>query len=300
MPDASATRSPRVIVCVTSVGDPSVLGAGANVNPAQPFGPAAGEPILNPADQAALQLARALTRADAFAILAVHVGVPGDEPCLRDALAHGAGAGLLLEAPDARAVDALFAAQAIAELCAALRPDWIVCGQATLDWGNALVGPLLAGRLGWPVVDHVLEIRAEGDGVARCQRCVGRGARDELTVAAPAVIAASPLAFQPAIPPLRDRVRAQRATIETRPGGNGAALPRAARSSLARPRPRPKASLPAEYSEWSAEERLSYFTQAVPVAKTEATRWLRGDVPAMASEILDYLESAGVHMPWAR
>ena len=160
-----------------------------------------------------------------------------------------------------------------------------------------MVAPMLAALFGWPVIDHVVEVGPDGDHALRCQRVIGRGIRDEIGIDVPAVIAVSPLAFQPTTPPLRDRLRAQRAAIERRPAGVGITLPRPDRCEVTQPRPRPKAKLPPGYSEWSPEDRLAFLTQSVPAA-VESTRWLRGDAAMVASQILDFVEGSGVRLPW--
>jgi electron transfer flavoprotein beta subunit len=295
MPRTEAMGAPRVLACVSSVADPSLLGTGAAPEPAPPPANASGaDRILNPADQAAVKFARAL--AGAGGILAVHVGGAGAEACLRTALAHGATAALLVEVNEASTLDAPSVAAALASLCASERPDWILCGQATLDWGNGLVPAMVAGLLGWPLVDHVVMLERDAER-ARCERVIGHGARDELVIASPAVIAASPLAFQPTIPPLRDRLRAERATIGARPAGADT-LARPADCRVARPRPRPRATLPVGYSAWSPEDRLAFLTGPGPAARAEPTRWLRGDPDTVAAQLLDFLASSAVRLPW--
>lgn len=280
------------VVCVARVMDTSspvdFTGLVAGRDPAMaPQAPGLGY-ILNPADEAGVRLAGALP-GTGREVMALHVGPPSGDAALRDALAHGATAAVRLEPPAGTAQDAMGVAEALAAFLREAAPEWIVCGQCTLDWGTGLVAPLLAELLDRPLVDRVVEAAPDGAGAVRCIRLPGGGEREELTVRAPAVLAISPMAFRPVAVPVRDRMRAQRAPIRVEPAASSGRLPRPAAIQVTRPRPRPKDALPAGFGALSAEERLQLLMSRGQPTSAKTTRALAGDAGAMAREILDFI-----------
>lgn len=254
--------------------------------------------ILNPADEAAVCLARGL-RGHEEVVLGVHVGPPASEPILRNAVAVGIDRAVRLELPAGEAQEAPAVAEALARFVGEAEPEWVLCGQATLDWRSGLVGPTLSELLGWPYVDHLLEISREGPRQAGCLRYVGRGVREEVRVRAPAVLAVSPLVFRPVSPTMRRRLLARRMTIPVRPASISGELLRPARRELTRPRPRPRERLPGDFGKLSGEGRLAMLLQWGQPSESRSLRWLESDPDAAARQILDFIEAEGAWKPAA-
>ncbi|MBI4591345.1 MAG: hypothetical protein HY725_21150, partial [Candidatus Rokubacteria bacterium] len=234
------------------------------------------------------------------AILGVHVGPLAGEPILRNAVAAGLDRAVRVELPAGETQEAPQVAEALAQFLLDPAPDWVLCGQATLDWGSGLVGPAISEFLGWPYVDHILEIARDGPGQASCLRYVGRGVREEVRVRAPAVLAVSPLAFRPVSPPMRRRLLAKRMSIPVRRVLAPAELPRPSRREVTRPRPRPKDMLPTDFGGLSGQARLAMILQWGEPSERRSRRMLENDPDAVARQILDFIEEMGAWKPGAR
>lgn len=147
--------------------------------------------VANPADSAALELALLLI-GERGRLLALTVGPAPTEAVLRGALAVGATRVLRTWDERLGATSPPLTAQLLA---AALRleslPDLVLCGTRSSDHGSGQVPAFLGEFLGWPVVNDVTQIDLQ-PGLARVQRRLDRGAREELEVALPAVLAVEP------------------------------------------------------------------------------------------------------------
>jgi electron transfer flavoprotein beta subunit len=286
----------NAIVCVTPVIDTSrpLDPAALSVVPSSDGRATNGtpSPLLNPADEAAVRAAAELGGRDA--VMVVHVGDVGGESALRDALAAGAGRAVRLQ-PSEGPIDAVIVAEALGAFITCAPPQWVLCGQATLDWAGGLVPAMIAEILGWPLIDRILAIDRESDDVVRAVRTMNHGVRENVRIKSQAVLAMSPLAFQPSIPPLRDRLRAQRAAVEVRQATVAGCLPRPTGWQVTAPRPRPKAALPPDYSDWTPEDRLRFLTES-PKSTQAKTRMVDGDPTEIASEILAFIGECGVHV----
>jgi electron transfer flavoprotein beta subunit len=175
--------------------------------------------ILNPYDlfalEAALQARDALRReagpeAARGELAALTMGPPPAEQALREALALGADAAILLSDPAFSGADVAATSRTLA---AGLRrygvPDLIFCGQQSTDGDTAQLPFALAARLGIPAVGWVKEIEYFREG--------GYSVLQELSVGTvrvrgvyPALFAISREAVQPRPPSLSRRLGAKK------------------------------------------------------------------------------------------
>jgi electron transfer flavoprotein beta subunit len=175
------------------------------------------EGILNPYDlfaiEAALQAAAESAGPAAAELLAVTMGPRSAERALREALALGATAALLLSDPAFSGADVAATSRTLAE---ALRkhgvPDMIFCGQQTTDGDTAQLPFALAARLGVPAIGWVKGIEYF--------RTDGYSVLQELSVGTvrvqggyPALFAVGQEAVQPRAPSLSRRLAAQRLPV---------------------------------------------------------------------------------------
>jgi electron transfer flavoprotein beta subunit len=174
--------------------------------------------IINPYDLFALEAAlRARSglgqAAGAGEIFAITMGPPQAEQALREALAMGADAAVLLSDPAFSGADVAATSRTLAE---GLRrygvPDLIFCGQQSADGDTAQLPFALAARLGIPAVGWVKEIE--------CFKKEGYSVLQELSPgtvrvrgAYPALFAVSREAVQPRAPSLPRRLAAQKMPI---------------------------------------------------------------------------------------
>jgi electron transfer flavoprotein beta subunit len=177
----------KIIVCLKEIIDPTLnldFGLRHNVVFQQ------GLPLkLNPSDAAALAMALDLKAADGTVeITAISIGGEGVESYLRNALALGADKVARIWDDDFENLSPYRKAKLLAKAIALYRADLVLTGVKSLDTGSGQVGPLLAGRLGWPCVTEVLAIEAEENHVTLLKD-IGRGEREKLSCPLPAVVA---------------------------------------------------------------------------------------------------------------
>lgn len=251
--------------------------------------------ITNPADESALEMALRL-RGAAGSILALTVGPEDAAATLRAALAVGADATLRLW-DDLRAeTDPAVTATLLA---AALRvdglPDLVLCGTRSADRGSGQVPALIAEFLGWPVVTDVTHLDVQSP-VVYAQRRLDRGAREEVEVTLPAVLALEPGIARLRYAALPGLMAAQRAAIPVcGPSDLGLAPadlrhPMPVVRAVLPPTPRPRTIFTPD-SASPAYERIGQILSA-GVAKKSA-RMLEGPPDRMAAAIIDFLRERG-------
>ena len=106
---------------------------------------------MNPADRCALLHAVALA-GEGDTVTAVSMGPPSAEDTLREAVALGAGEGILLRDNAFAGSDTLATSRVLAAALRRIDPDLVLCGRRTVDGETGQVGPQLAVRLGMSCV----------------------------------------------------------------------------------------------------------------------------------------------------
>ncbi len=251
--------------------------------------------VTNPADEAALELALRL-RSNADTLRALTVGPSRADAVLRAALAVGADH--VLRVWDERRAETTPAMTAML-LAAALRadglPDLILCGTRSTDQGSGQVPALLGEYLGWPAVTDVTRVETR-EGGALLQRRLDRGAREEVDVALPAVLALDPGIARLRYASLPGLMAAQRATVPIRgPADLGLAaadlyFPTPALRAVLPPRPRPRTIFTPD-SARPPHERIGQILSAGVTRKSGQI--LEGAPDQMAAAIVDFLRERG-------
>lgn len=183
----------HVLVCMKVVLDPEASPATLRIDPATTRVGASGTPpVLNPYDTNALAAAVSLRQGTDVDITVLTVDPNPPRPVFLKALAAGADRVLALRVPDdaAAAADAQRTAARLAGLVAATEPyDLVLAGRQAADTSAGIVGTLLAGRLGLPLVTTAVAVRRESGGF-RVERLTPRG-RETVRVPAPALVTVS-------------------------------------------------------------------------------------------------------------
>jgi electron transfer flavoprotein beta subunit len=113
---------------------------------------------INPYDEVALEEAiRIKERTPETQIVVASIDEPGHEDILRKALAMGADEAILMEAQGF--IDSYWVASELAKLAPGF--DLILMGRQSSDRDNGIVGPMLAGKLGWPHATSVEQIELD-------------------------------------------------------------------------------------------------------------------------------------------
>lgn len=135
-----------------------------------------GEAVVNPFDAAALEVALRIkderrAAGEACTVTVLSMGIPATEKLLRDCIARGADAGLLLSDRAFAGADTLATTYALS--CGIARlgaPDLVLCGKMAVDGDTAQIGPELAGALNVPCAVGVTGLPAVTDGTVTVQR----------------------------------------------------------------------------------------------------------------------------------
>ena len=183
---------------------------------------------VSPHEEAAVELATQIAGATGGSATVLSVGTADAAEQLRDALALGCTAAVLVEA-DTSAYGPADVAAAIADVVAAhgeagTTYDLVLVGNDAADTGDFQVGVRLAYALGRPVVTGISTCAVEGD------RVVARGDGPEgaeiYELPLPAVVAVQEGGVAPRYPSIPGRMKAKRTPIETltpsvEPAGSG-------------------------------------------------------------------------------
>jgi electron transfer flavoprotein beta subunit len=121
------------------------------------------ESISNPFDLVALEAAIQLKEKLGGRITVISMGPPQAESCLREALALGADAVILLSDRAFAGADTLATsytlAKAIEQVDRKKAVDLVVCGKQAIDGDTAQTGPGIATRLGYTQFTYVTEVQ---------------------------------------------------------------------------------------------------------------------------------------------
>jgi len=115
------------------------------------------------------------------------IGAADSEDVLRRCLAMGADDGIMVEEAPFRGADPYGIAKGLRAVVAKGAYDLVFAGTQAGDDGYAMVGPVLAGYLGWPHATLVTSIGIEG-GAASVTRELEGGLEEMLRLALPAVL----------------------------------------------------------------------------------------------------------------
>ena len=184
---ADVEKTMKIIVCLKEVIDPK-LNLDFGLTNSVVFNE--GLPLkLNPNDAEALALALKVKSADgATAITAISVGEERVESYLRNALALGADKAMRIWDKDFEDLTPYKKAILLSKVLILSNADLVLTGVKSLDIGSGQVGPMIAGRLGWPCVYNVVDIVPESDKITLLKD-IGRGEREKLSCPLPAVLA---------------------------------------------------------------------------------------------------------------
>jgi electron transfer flavoprotein alpha/beta subunit len=204
----------KIAVCVARVVDvsqPLVVQSGTLVSDGRCLGY-----CLNPADLSALEEAlRIKDRLPEARVTVLSLGSPEGEPLLRECLAAGADEALLLWDPDFEGGDTLATARVLSRAAQRMSADLVLCGRQATDGATGQT-PFQVGELmGVPTMSGVVHLElADNLSEVIVHRKLERGYRAVLCCPLPAVLAVEPGLATLRYSRLRDRFRAQRASIQ--------------------------------------------------------------------------------------
>ena len=158
---------------------------------------------------------------------------------VRECIAKGADAGVILTDDDWQARDCRSTAKALAAKVQELGADIVFCGKVATDRDNAAVGPMLATYLGWACVTDACELELDGSS-GTAKRATEAGL-ESVSFSLPAVITCDKGLNEPRYAGLKGIMAAKKKPLDE-------AAPQAEEShakvvSLETPAPRPEGKI---------------------------------------------------------
>jgi len=187
------------------------------------------EAIINPLDLYGIELAIQLREQFGGEVTAISMGPPKAEKALREAIAMGCDAGILLSDRAFAGADTWATGYVLARAIARLGQfDLVICGERATDGDTGQVGPGIASFLDLPVASYVGKVDGVADGRIRAHRLVEDG-YEVHEIDLPAVITVVKEVSDPRLPTLRGKQKARKTdlpvwtaeTVEAEPGFTG-------------------------------------------------------------------------------
>jgi electron transfer flavoprotein alpha/beta subunit len=277
----------RIAACIRPVVDPEAryrLRDDKSVD----FG---GAPrLMDPAAAAAIEVGAIIADQHQSSITLYSVAGEEADDVLRTGLAQGGQNAVRVTGVVPS--DGLDAATALADaISAGEPPDLVLCGTTSSDGGGGSTGAALAAQLKLPIVQNVLSVDSVSETEATVQRRRDGGYREVVRVQLPAVLTVEQIAARPRFPTTRERLRAQKATIETRAGVLDAD---AETEELDYQVPPPKLmGILWPGPELNARERIRFLVQGGQSHESNGDGPITGDPSDVAGAIADYLREHG-------
>ncbi|MHB1355651.1 MAG: electron transfer flavoprotein subunit beta/FixA family protein [Anaerolineae bacterium] len=204
----------HTIVCIKSVPDSTNVEINPETNTLRRDQVGS---IINPFDQYALEEALRLQEAHGGSVTVITMGPPQAIKELREALALGCDAAVLLSAREFAGSDTWATAYTLSLAIRKLAPyDLVICGRQAVDGDTGQVGPGIACQLGIPQLTYVSRIRALDPDrkTIIVERMLEEG-REVVQAELPTLLTVLKDLNQPRFPTPRGLRKAQRAEIPT-------------------------------------------------------------------------------------
>ena len=146
----------KIVVCIKQVPDTK---GGVKFNPDGTLDRSAMLAIMNPDDKAGLEAALRLKDQYGAEVTVVTMGLPKAEEVLREAMAMGADAGVLVTDRVLGGADTWATSQTLAGALRNMEYDLIITGRQAIDGDTAQVGPQISEHLNIPVISYAQEIK---------------------------------------------------------------------------------------------------------------------------------------------
>jgi len=202
----------NIIVCIKQVPDAKDVRLDPKTNTMAREGV---ESIMNPFDRHALEEAVRLKEQHGGTVTVVSMGPPQAETVLREAVACGADAAVLVSDRAFAGADTWATTYTLGKAIMKNGPfDLIVCGKQAIDGDTAQVGTGLAKRLDIPYVSYVRKITGFERGVLSLQRLMDDG-YDEVEIPLPGLLTVVKEINEPRVPSLKGKMKAKSLSIKT-------------------------------------------------------------------------------------
>jgi len=171
------------------------------------------ESIVNPLDLYAIEAAVRLKEAHRGRVTALSMGPPSAEKAVREALAMGCDAGVLISSPAFAGSDTYCTSHVLARAIRKVAPfDLVLVGIRATDGETGQVGPGTAALLDLPLCTFVSRIVAIADGVLTAERLTETG-YETLRLPLPCLLSVGNEIGYPRLPTLRGKQAARKADV---------------------------------------------------------------------------------------
>lgn len=179
--------------------------------------------IMNPFDVYALEEAVRLRESHGGEVIAVSMGPPKAEFCLREAISVGADGAVLLSDSAFGGSDTWATSYVLAKAVEKIgNVDLILCGKQAVDGDTAQVGPGIAAHLNWVQAAYVTGVEYDGSKLIRVKR-TREGGYDICEIRLPAVLTVVKDINTPRVPTLKGCIASRKVGIPVwKPGDIGA------------------------------------------------------------------------------
>jgi electron transfer flavoprotein beta subunit len=257
--------------------------------------------ITNPCDLAAVKWAtdqKEKTKSGELTV--VSAGLPSAEKVLRECFAYGADRALLLHDPFFKDSDGYATGVILSKAIGLLQYDIVLCGIQATDTNTGWVGPVIASKLGVPLVSRVIDVQVKNEEKKIIvQRRLDGVNREIVEVGIPCLLTVDPLLDRPRYPSVRSIRMAQRREIEHHDRsslglsleevGSAGSKTRIVKFSVKKPRPKrlftPDSSL-------SAAERIRLIMSGGMTEKKDNR--LEGNPAELVSELVKFLRQGKI------
>jgi len=170
--------------------------------------------ILNPYDEYAVEQALQVKDKIDCKVTILSMGPPETETIIRDAIAFGADAGILVSDPEFEELDtnhtALVLAKAIEKFG---KPDLVICGNKAIDADTWQVAPQLAAHLNFPQILFIKKVEEVSDSSLKAQRVTEEGF-DKVEGSFPLLLSVVKEIGEPRLPSLKGKMNAKKAEVQ--------------------------------------------------------------------------------------
>lgn len=199
--DSRGRRTMDILVCVKQILDPNLPPAKFKVDAKskQVVQPEGIPLVMNPYDEQAVELALRLKEKHNGKVTVLSLGSEEAISAIRHALSLGADEGIALSDEAFAGSDSFSIAYILSNAIQKVGSyDLVLCGREAADWDEGLTGPVLAQKLGIPLVSLVKDIDI-ADGQLSLTRVIS-GGEQVFTVPMPALATVTNEAPQPRLP----------------------------------------------------------------------------------------------------
>ena len=172
------------------------------------------ESIVNPLDLYAIESAISLKDQYGGETVAVSMGPPKADICIKEALSMGIDKGVLVSDRAFAGSDTWATSYILGETIRLLGDvDMIICGERATDGDTGQVGPEVAAHLSLPVASYINAIDSFNNNVVSLSRQVEQG-DEKLDVSLPCLLTVVKEVATPRLPTLDGKIRAKSADIQ--------------------------------------------------------------------------------------